>query len=63
MTYAKYINENTIEYPPTNSVTPTEVAYNVGDNPAWLRAHGYMELEYPNGVQDGTPTYTVVQPV
>lgn len=52
MTYAKYIDENTIKLPPRKLVTPHLVAFNFNENEALLRQEGYLPLVEKNTPAD-----------
>ena len=66
MTYAKYIDENTIKLPPRKLVTPHLVAFNFNENEELMKAEGYLPLVETNtreDVEDEThyakPTYAL----
>ena len=67
MTYAKYIDENTIKLPPRKLVTPHLVAFNFDKNEALLRQEGYLpviEDDKPDEMAQGyhlEPRYSVVE--
>ena len=53
LSYAKYIDENTIKLPPRKLVTPHLVAFNFNENEALMRQEGYLPLVETNKPEDG----------
>ena len=66
LSYAKYIDENTIKLPPRKLVTPHLVAFNFNENEELMKQEGYLPLVETNtreDVEDEThyakPTYAL----
>lgn len=67
MTYAKYIDENTIRIAPRKLRTPHLIAFNFNENEALMRQEGYLpviEDNKPEEMAQGyhlEPRYSVVE--
>lgn len=64
--YAKFIDENSVQYPPKHLKTPQVVAFNFNQNEKLLKEQGYyplVETNHPEDVADEThyarPTYAL----